>query len=80
MAAKNVPLDWNRTFNYRPLLLETFVEKNRFKGTSYQAANWIKVGETKGQGKLGVAGKLTVPVKDIWMYPLHKKFKHLLTM
>ena len=80
MAAKQVPLDWKRTFNYSPLLIETFVEKNRFKGTSYQAANWIKVGETKGRGKLGVAGKLTVPVKDIWLYPLHKKFKHFLTI
>ncbi len=80
MAAKQVPLDWDRTFNYSPLLIETFVEKDRFKGTSYQAANWIKVGETKGRGKLGVAGKLTVPVKDIWLYPLHKKFKRLLTV
>jgi hypothetical protein len=47
MAAKQVPNDWESTFAYRPVLMESFVEKQRFKGTCYNAANWINVGQTK---------------------------------
>ena len=42
------------------------------------AANWINVGETKGRGKLGPSRKISVPIKDIWIYPLNKKFRVLL--
>jgi len=54
------------------------MQKDSFAGTCYKASNWIKVGETKGRGKLGPAGKISVPIKDIWVYPLDKKFKVLL--
>jgi hypothetical protein len=52
LCAKQLPLDWQALYNYRPVLLETFVETERFTGTCYQAANWIWVGVTKGRGKL----------------------------
>jgi len=65
-------------YNIRPVLVETFVQKNRFEGTCYKAANWINVGQTKGRGKLGPAGKISVPIKDVWVYPLDKKFRALL--
>jgi len=65
-------------YNVRPVLLESFVQKNLFAGTCYKAANWINVGQTKGRGKLGPAGKISVPIKDIWVYPLCKKFRALL--
>ena len=58
--------------------METFVEKKRFAGTCYKAANWRYMGETKGRGKLGPAGKKSVPIKDIWLYPLKPDFKCLL--
>ena len=58
--------------------MESFVQENRFAGTCYKAANWIKTGETKGRGKLGPAGKISVPIKDVWVYPLDKKFRVLL--
>ncbi len=70
MAARRLPSDWESRYHYRPVLLETFVEKNRFVGTSYKAANWTYVGETKGRGKLGPAGKQSVPIKDMWLFPL----------
>ena len=78
-AAKRVPDDWQEQYNYRPVLLETFVEKPRFEGTCYKAANWQYLGKTKGRGKLGVAGKQSVPIKDLWVYPLDTKFKVRLT-
>jgi len=78
-AARRVPDDWQEQYNYRPVLLETFVEKPRFEGTCYKAANWQYLGQTKGRGKLGVSGKQSVPIKDLWVYPLDTKFKRRLT-
>jgi len=60
------------------VLLESFVQKNRFTGTCYKAANRINAGQTKGRGKLGPPGKISVPIKDIWVYPLVKKCRVLL--
>ena len=79
MAARRLPADWESRYHYRPVLLETFVEKNRFVGTSYKAANWSYVGETKGRGKLGPAGKQSVPIKEMWLYPLTRDFRSTLT-
>ncbi|MBW2252106.1 MAG: DUF4338 domain-containing protein [Deltaproteobacteria bacterium] len=78
LTIRHLPKDWGERYNIRPVLMESFVQKNRFAGTCYKAANWIKVGETKGRGKLGPAGKISVPIKDVWVYPLDKKFRVLL--
>ncbi|MBF0423371.1 MAG: DUF4338 domain-containing protein [Magnetococcales bacterium] len=77
-VAKTLPDHWWSVYNVRPVLMETFVEKPRFQGTCYHAANWIHLGETKGRGKLGPHGILGVPVKDIWIYPMNQNFKMLL--
>jgi len=50
-------------------MLETFVEQDRFTGGCRLDGNWRHVGQTKGQGKLGPAGKVSVPIKDVWLYP-----------
>lgn len=78
-AARRIPDDWQNRYNYRPVLLETFVEKDRFAGTCYKAANWHYMGETKGRGKLGPYGIQSVPIKDLWLYPLKSDFKSQLT-
>ena len=78
LTTRHVPDDWEARYNVRPVLMESFVQKDRFAGTCYRAANWILCGETKGRGKLGVAGKISVPIKDVWVYPMEKKFKDLL--
>lgn len=78
-AARRLPADWLAVYGYRPLLLETFVETPRFRGTCYQAANWTYLGQTKGRGKLGPAGQQSLPIKDIWTYPLHPRFREILT-
>jgi hypothetical protein len=75
LIARRLPDDWEEKYNVRPVLLESFVQKNLFAGTCYKAANWINVGQTKGRGKLGPPGKISVPIKDIWVYPLVKKFR-----
>ena len=78
-VVRQLPDDWEQRYGYRPVLLETFVEKSRFIGTSYKAANWIHVGQTKGRSKLGPAGKLSVPIKDLWLYPLVRDCQRVLT-
>ncbi|HDM76052.1 MAG TPA: DUF4338 domain-containing protein [Deltaproteobacteria bacterium] len=78
LTARRLPDDWVEKYNIRPVLMETFVQKNRFAGTCYKAANWINVGQTKGRGKLGPPGKISVPIKDVWVYPIDRKFKALL--
>lgn len=79
MTARQLPDDWDSRYCIRPVLMETFVETDRFTGTCYKASNWIYVGKTKGRGKLGPAGKQSVPIKDIWLYPLHRRFRLSLT-
>lgn len=70
--------DWMQRYRYKPVLLETFVEKKRFTGASYRAANWKHVGATKGRGKMDRFNESALPVKDIYLYPLHKEFRQLL--
>jgi hypothetical protein len=79
LASQRLASDWQDRYGYSPVLLETFVEKNRFTGTCYKAANWQLVGQTKGRGKLGPAGKISVPIKDLWLYPLERNFRRALT-
>lgn len=50
-VARQLPRDWQTRYGFRPLLLETFVEFERHRGTCYKAANWINVGRTSGRGK-----------------------------
>ncbi len=74
-SAKQLPRDWQARYGYTPVLLETFVEQARFKGTCYRAANWIHVGQTQGRGKLDRYTRRLLPVKKIFLYPLAKHFR-----
>jgi len=78
MAANQLPEDWQKIYGYQPLLMETFVEKQRFAGTCYKAANWIYLGDTKGRGKLDVHHQNPLPIKAIFAYPLLTKFRQKL--
>lgn len=73
-----LPLDWQERYGYRPVLLETFIDRDRFRGTCYRAANWILVGQTQGRGKLDRKHQHALPVKDIFLFPLHKRFRQKL--
>ena len=49
------------------MLLETFVERDRFRGTCYKAANWVHVGQTQGRGKLDRHQRYDQPAKEIFL-------------
>jgi len=78
MAARRIAQDWQLHYGYRPVLLETFVELSRFRGTCYRAANWKLLGETQGRGKLDVHNQALLPKKAIWVYPMVKNFRQVL--
>lgn len=75
---RRVGLDFMNKYNHPVYLLETFVEKERFKGTCYQAANWKYVGDTKGRGKLDTKKEYKLPLKSIWLYPLSESYREQL--
>ena len=76
---KPLRADWRWRYGYEPVLLETFVEIPRFTGTAYRAANWIRLGQTRGRGKLEKQHCQIAPLKDIWVYPLHRNFRQILS-
>ncbi|MBN2532105.1 MAG: IS66 family transposase [Spirochaetales bacterium] len=78
MIVRRIADDWEKRYNYRPVLLETFVEKERFAGSCYRAANWQYVGTTKGRGKKDRYNQAVLPKKMILTYPLQKNFRPLL--
>jgi hypothetical protein len=78
MATRRLADDWQERYGYRPVLLETFVQIPRFRGTCYKAANWIYLGNTQGRGRLAPWNKADLPIKAIWVYPLAKDFRRQL--
>ena len=75
LNARRICNDWLQTYKYPLYLLETFVEKDRFKGTCYKAANWILTGQTKGTAKKGHLHVKHGNIKDVYLYPLRKDFR-----
>lgn len=79
LIVRRIASDWQEKYGHPLYLLETFVEKERFKGTCYRAANWIYVGETTGRSRNDRYTNLQVPIKDIYLHPLDKHFREYLT-
>ena len=70
--------DWLAKYGYRPQLVETFVDRSRFRGTCYRAANWIHLGATTGRSRQDRDHTLQVGVKDLFVYPLQPHFREVL--
>ena len=75
LTSRRLAEDWHARYAYRPVLLETFVEKPRFAGTCYKAANWQYLGDTQGRGKLDTRHRHAEPIKSVWIYPLARDFR-----
>jgi len=70
LSIRQVKRDWEELFKVEPVLIETFVEKNRFSGTCYQAANFKYIGDTRGRGRNDRGHEAELPIKSIYVYPL----------
>jgi len=75
MSLERLVEDFQGRYHYRPWLVESFVDTSRFSGSSYRAANWILVGQTKGRGRQDRFSKQEKTIKDIYVYPLEKDFR-----
>ena len=71
---RRIATDWQTKYRQRLYLLETFVDRQRFAGTCYRAANWIALGQTQGRGRQGPHEPST-SIKDVYVYPLHPQFR-----
>jgi hypothetical protein len=80
LISRRVTGDWLQKYGHNLYCLETFVERGRFKGTCYRAANWINVGSTTGRGRDGGHHDAILPVKDVYVYPLTAGFREALTI
>ncbi len=78
LCVRRLRQDWLERYGYEPVLLETFVDKGRFRGTCYQAASWKHLGVTQGRGRQDRERTCSKPVKDIYALPLRKRWRAVL--
>jgi hypothetical protein len=76
--SRRIAQDWQAKYGHPIVVLETFVERERFRGTAYRAANWLAVGTTTGRTRQDRHTCIQVPVKDIYLYPLRRDFREAL--
>ena len=77
-VARRISSDWVGRYGHPIYLLETFVQRGCFQGICYRAANWLLAGQTTGRSRNGHPG-LKVPIKDVYLYPLTKRFREELS-
>ncbi len=76
---KRLSQDWMAIYGHQILLVETFVDKSKFRGTCYRAAGWIPLGYTKGYRRSGGRYYYHGQTKGIFVRPLCKTARHLLS-
>lgn len=70
-----LPEDFERQYNYRPLLIESFVDNSNHSGACYRAANWLPVGKTQGRGRQDRKKEAALSVKTVYVYPIEDDFR-----
>lgn len=78
LAAPRLRTDWAARYGAEAVLLETLVDRRRYRGTCYRAANWISVGFTQGRGRMDRWGKGQGERKEIFLYPLRRDWRRQL--
>lgn len=76
--ARRLSADWEALYGHPIYYLETFVDRDRYAGTCYRAANWRCLGQTTGRGIKDKAHKVTLSIKDVLGYPLRRDFQRRL--
>lgn len=78
LATRRIQNDWQTRYGYAPVLLETFVDAEMYRGTCYRAANWVYLGDTTGRGRMDRYTQYLSTTKQIYVYPLEKDFRDCL--
>lgn len=75
LISRRIRDDWQAKYGHPVEALETFVDRSRFKGTCYRAANWLRVGATRGRTRNDRAHCIRVAIKDVYLLALNPNFK-----
>lgn len=75
LIARRIRADWQAKYAHPVHALETFVDRSRFTGTCYRAANWMRLGATRGRTRNDRDRSIQAPVKDVYLYPLIPDFR-----
>lgn len=75
LIARQIRADWQAKYGHPVHALETFVDRERFKGTCYRAANWVRLGATRGRTRNDRGHCIRATVKDVYLYPLIPDFR-----
>lgn len=75
LMARRIAGDWERLYGHPIYFLETFVDRERYRGTCYRAANWVVMGWTTGRGKNDQTHRPNRSLKEVLGYPLVKDFR-----
>jgi hypothetical protein len=76
--ARRIQADWIAKYGHSLYCLETFVDRSRYRGVCYRAANWQLVGQSTGRSRNDRYHRLSVPAKDHYLYPLVRDFRRRL--
>ena len=75
LIARRIRGDWQAKYAHPVHALETFVDRSRFRGTCYRAANWLRLGSTQGRTRNDRNRSIQTTVKDVYLYPLTPHFR-----
>jgi len=75
LIARRIGADWQAKYGHPVYALETFVDRGRFQGTCYRAANWLRLGATRGRTRNDREHRIRAAVKDVYLYPLVADFR-----
>ena len=75
LATQRISADWQQRYGHPIELVESFVDRDRFEGTTYRAAGWIGLGLTTGRTRQDRHHRLRQPPKSVWVRPLHPRFR-----
>lgn len=70
--------DWPALYGTDPFLVETFVDRDKYSGTCYKAANWLYLGETRGFARVGKTYIYHGKQKSVFVYLLNPAFLKLI--
>lgn len=80
-VVRRLSSDWQSKYGHPVWLVETFVDRDRFAGTAYRAANWQPIGQTQGRGRQGPDPRVrSASIKEVLVYPLHRHFRQRLQL
>jgi hypothetical protein len=75
LVLRQVGTDFETRYNYRPYLVESFVDTEHFLGTCYKAANWLAIGQTQGRGRQDREHKSAKSIKTIYVYEIESDWR-----